>query len=659
MNNLKKDQLFDLLTQLDDKYYEEAIGGDPTKPLKIDVSRKPVKWYQIAAPIAACLVIAAGIIAAPRVIDHIRTANSDPDVVISDPDVSISEPEVSIPEPVILPELADYYEHYPLSDLAEIPVFDTLEAAAAGSRPDLTINVMKYGEFEVCLSADGVFRVSDETNWGLLFMKDLSLSLVKDGARYSHAAISKDIYPEESVYNYFYHDDEIPSITIHEFSDCAVASCQKFFSIKDYKISALSGRMADSDQISTMYTAEEPLVQQGNSLIDNLNGREYRFNFDTFGDTSGSAENFTELFRDIEGETIDNVESIYPVFKTSYLHSFDSEPSEMEKAGTMRRGMMNRYTIGEGDPDDPDDDIKIAIVGEYLYKLDGEDDLFVHGENFNVIMYKNNKLLKRVKLAPDYDKTVIGMTYSIQNKHYYFDGYTIVLINQSCFAAVTDDGGLVLLKGLMPDGTLGCAVAEIEEMNPLVQDGNSLFDIGNGVEYRFSPDNFKYTDPTKEQAHFTAIDDTSEFDSQLRNGHVYNNEEENIPMPDLSGYKTVLGSQDDLDRWNSFIASADPPILTFVSYGSSKQMDINKELYITFRTIQTAEFGLLDELPQPPMGLHGRRAPEIFGFDNDGNMLFSLYFNGEDYVQVSFDGTENSYCFSAEGSGISSAGNYM
>ncbi|MDE7229934.1 MAG: hypothetical protein K2N56_05585, partial [Oscillospiraceae bacterium] len=67
MNNT---QLFEILGEIDNKFYDEALGGDTEKPLKIDTSRKPLKWYHIAAPIAACLVLGVGIFTISRFLDR-------------------------------------------------------------------------------------------------------------------------------------------------------------------------------------------------------------------------------------------------------------------------------------------------------------------------------------------------------------------------------------------------------------------------------------------------------------------------------------------------------------------------------------------------------------------------------------------------------------
>lgn len=54
-------ELFDLLGQIDDKFYEEALGGDSEKPMKIIIERKPFSLKRTLVSVAACLVLGTGI----------------------------------------------------------------------------------------------------------------------------------------------------------------------------------------------------------------------------------------------------------------------------------------------------------------------------------------------------------------------------------------------------------------------------------------------------------------------------------------------------------------------------------------------------------------------------------------------------------------------
>lgn len=645
---MNKNQLFNLLTQLDDRYYEEALGGDPAKPLRIDVSRKPVKWYRIAAPIAACLIIGAGVIAAPRVIDRIRAASSDP--------IASGSNSTSSSDPTSAAEPKGYYALYPMLDENKVPVIRNTDAATADNTVNMTLSVAEYGEYDVCVTGDGIFRTTEGALSGL-YMQKMSISLVKDGELLSSAVIdggdTSDLWG-------CYTESYAKTPAVYEFSDCGVAVYERFFGIKDDKITLLNGRSIDSTGVNSLYyiDCDDVFVQTGDSLIDKNRGREYRFSFDTFGDTSGNADNFTELFYDIEDGSAIDVSDYYPMFTLKKLPAFDKEPSADDTANTIKRGMLREITLDTADTDRTDDDTKAALVGEHLYAVND----IIHGDNLAVILYRGDKLLKKVGLAPSYKQTTVDGNSDMLQK-YRFDGYTVILINGSCFAAVTDDDGLILLKGLKHDGALGFAITPVKGTQKLVQTGNSLFDVPNGIEYRFSPDNFKYDDPAAEQAHFTVIDSSSENAPQLTNGRVYNRNEDNIPIPDVSGYSRVLGTEEDRFRWKSFIWSAKPAVLTAVSTGDGRQLP-NKTIYLILDRIQKTEFWLTKQFPDTPAGggygsAAARRAPEIFGFDSNGNMLFSLYIPNEEYVQVTFGGSQESYIFGISREDIYFITNYL
>lgn len=654
---MNKNQLFNLLTQLDDRYYEEALGGDPAKPLRIDVSRKPVKWYRIAAPIAACLIIGAGIIAAPRVIDRIRTTTSDPDPnvsipAISDPDAVVSDPNVSSDSTGadFPPELSDYYEHYPVIDLSELTGNEPTDETGA----DLTLSVTKYKDCDICLTGNGVYRISDSD---ILHAENYSISLIKDGERYSHIDIGNDF----SLYAGY-----IPQPDIFDLSGHTVGACIKLFSIKDYKLSLLKGTIERK-------VVSDELEQQDDALIDRQNGYKYVFNFESFDDPEWKNMNFITYYPKIEDDPTINLTHYYPYLNEDKLPYFKLDPTEEDKKLMVKRAILEEFTLDTNGSSDNYRHTKVALVAEDLYRYYGDEASYIaRGKNLAIIMYRDNKLLKKIDLAPDYERTTVNTINTAFPWQYRIGGYTIALFNRSCFVAITEDGEMTLLKGLMPDGTMNTEVRYKHISEHLAQDGDSLVDIEGGFEYRFHPENFKYTNPSAAQAHFTVIDDLSEFDSKPTDGHIYNIGEKNIPMPDISGYNAVLGTQADLDRWNSFISSMERPLITCISVGKSKQMDLNKEMYITFRIIQDAKLGLLDELPDPSLYQNpivydpemqsdrtGRRAPEFFGYDSSGNLLFSLYFYNEEFVQVTFDGSKDSYIFDARGSGISEADNYM
>lgn len=311
--------LLKILGNIDRKYYDEALGGAPEKPLKIDVSRKPVGWYRIAAPAAACLVAAAGVvIAVPRIIDAINV--NDPITslpTISEP-ANTSDPTSSMPavsEPTVISEPRGYYDDYPLFSGEDIPLYasfdDVIDLETAN-----TISVTKYGDYDVCISAENIFCFEHPLDNRSDYAKNICLNLVKDNKRISYARFPTPPASGNDRYDYEISPDRADidnksGIEIYELNGSVIAAALlgggdnagAFFSIKDEKITLLRGTDITGESLGALNLSEK-LTANGSSVTDNENGREYRFDLDTLDNISDDTPNFSTHFTGISGEIV-------------------------------------------------------------------------------------------------------------------------------------------------------------------------------------------------------------------------------------------------------------------------------------------------------------------------------------------------------------------
>lgn len=330
---MKKTQLFDLLGEIDNKFLDEAVGADSEKPLKIDTGRNSVRWYHIAAPIAACLVLGAGVAVSMYFRSRpvpvgpgsqgsgSESGSTSTNVTISDP------PKDPNSDPIVLEppeEKIDYYGKFPIFAPENIPTLtNTHGEIDEKDVVNATLSVTELGEYDVCISAETVFFLEGEPD--IVYAAGVYMSLVKDGKQISSDGFSW-ISPVTSGRACYAFDKDISNISVEilELTDAHVAAVRynkattdefgtecELLSIKDDKISRIWGTDVTGSSPTTV-SFSETLIPIGNSIVDIGKNREYVCNVDAFNNNPYETPHFTTRFCNVKGEVVTQLSKKYP-----------------------------------------------------------------------------------------------------------------------------------------------------------------------------------------------------------------------------------------------------------------------------------------------------------------------------------------------------------
>lgn len=297
MNNY---DLLKLLGKIDRKYYDEALGSDPQKPLRIDVSRKPIKWYRIVAPIAACLVvICAGILIVPRFL-----GNGDPYIPIeSQPAESNSQPvnssgsgSTSTSESTPKPS-ESFYDRYPKFELDNIPIVSDLPPETNATMGTLRLS----DNSELCIAAETLWRPTDAPD--TIYAGDVYICLVKDGE-----CVSKAEFPMPQEYKFAFKIERETKLTRYPMVGNGVILAQLgdvdntcvFFLANDDEVTLLRGTDIVGNIGATITPPSGAVRIDGYSLKDDH--REYRFDLDTLDNISADTPNYSTHFSGVTGK---------------------------------------------------------------------------------------------------------------------------------------------------------------------------------------------------------------------------------------------------------------------------------------------------------------------------------------------------------------------
>lgn len=663
---MKNTQLLKMFGEIDNKFLDEALGGDSEKPLKIDTSRAPVKWYRIAAPIAACLVIGAGIITMSRFIN--KPSPVDP-------------PSVSNSNGVVIPQdEKGYFADYPQFRAENIPTFAFNDLLLGTIKDEdkvrATVAAAKLGEYYVCISADSVFHVENVSEPSVVYVRGLSLSLVKDGERLSYIEFP-DTDRINSISSYEFDDDMSNfSFEVFDFSQAAVAAIRlhvregyddadcAFFGIADEKIYVLQGTGVTGAKASAFVNLNfsGSLTKNGDSLIDNDKELEFRFDLNSFDKDPNAAPHFsTNAF------TLD-VGDFFPYLDLDTIPLMDSADFDPAKSPVIKRARIAETSVC------PHAGVSAALVGENIFRLAEDGKEYMRMEKLSVIYHNDTTLYDQVYLDPvdaggGRGNFVIRAKDQLPIKSYHialsgeerYDTPHIIVVggedfmrtDKPCctFVRLNTLGGyvfddtepeLTVLKGIYD--SVNTTVSHISTSNRLVELGNSLYDTKTGVNFAFFPEMFNYADPDADHAHFKCatmpLDDVAYAEGGIR----YNFDDDDQPTLGTTPQE-ALGTQEDLARFRDFILSGDIAVVHATTTNKTGRLsDVNATRIINM--IKNAEFGTFSEFPNPPAGGRGGTAGEfyIYGCGSDGSVLFTLYHNVA-WVSVVFGDCQTRYLF--------------
>ena len=667
---MKNTQLFELLGEIDDKFYDEALGGDSEKALKIDTSaRQPLKWYRIAAPIAACLVLGAGIFTISRLLDHSGVVK--PPVTSNDPInhrfVSASEADLEACKQLLLEKYSDISEFS--TRIMDIN-FDGVDEAV----------VRPYG-------GDSIVHIFSKYN----------------------GEMTETGYIDTEPYDYCIGDlSELKEYDPSLYLETGNRYWYFHFKAENKDAQMLAEAVARINYSGSSYTIDFPVAAYSTdytgSNIDSLilkKNWQYSYNFQGSGIDSGtdvSRNEFASLWdKHIPYEELDaafieyldkddpfkhSMEEFYPNLNLGKIPIIDGTtlsdgtPIDPGSASPIRRAWITGTRV-----DDENRSIGASLVGENIFTTLAEDsNNYMYMDKMSVILFQrdfeNFKTIDDTLLAVvDLDLIPAGNSggsrgnmivrqsgYSLESgfKLYHLDDIDIIAIGggnyirsegANCnFVGLTKKGKLILLKGTgLNDDTVSPYVST---SNRLVVSGNSLLDFERGVEFRFSPEMFEYAATDADHAHFRCSTLSPSEIPDVKGGYVYGFE---LEHPQMETHGSIQGTQEDLDRWYSFIASVKPAVIHaggMEEYTFDLTDENAAELFSIVKNAKFTPFTKANDSP-PSSG-----DPDwVVGCDSDGNVLFSIYY--KDGVSVSFDDSGKTYIFNANNSSIKQISAYM
>lgn len=88
---MKNTELFDILGGIDDKFYDEVLGGDSERPMEIRIKNPAFSIRNVMVPVAACLAVAAGIGVTAHFLNKVDII--DPNITTSD--AALANPNIT------------------------------------------------------------------------------------------------------------------------------------------------------------------------------------------------------------------------------------------------------------------------------------------------------------------------------------------------------------------------------------------------------------------------------------------------------------------------------------------------------------------------------------------------------------------------------------
>lgn len=289
---MKNTELFALLGEIDDKYFEEARLPDEEHGYEAIPDHQPFRGLMsILLPIAACIVIAIAAAVGAKLI------NGKNEVLPPDTGTTVSPSEITPAE------------GYPAISLADVP------RLADGNSPayNATLTSVAAGEYGVCLVGEDI-RIKDDENTPILNAARLYLELTQNGGIIDTKEIRFDGFSPEDGYELWF--DDLDSYLLHTFIDGGeliifrnnnffnrmldIGIEHIFYSIYNGKLAELYGDHSAFENDSPVYSCEKLKFDVGfNEFIEGTtntlfsNGRLYTFHPENFGADQAKYPSYT------------------------------------------------------------------------------------------------------------------------------------------------------------------------------------------------------------------------------------------------------------------------------------------------------------------------------------------------------------------------------
>lgn len=662
---MKNTQLFDLLGEIDNKFLDETIDCGSEKPIKVDTSRSSVRWYHIAAPIAACIVLGAGVFVGLRYrnfpaenpFDSTNSGSAgigsnlpNSGSVIIGP-ASPVEADIEVCKQMILdkyPDVSGFSTR--IMDINFDGVDETVVLPDGGDscihvfskqNGEMTeTGIIDIAQYENCLKDLSKLEIDGEAGslyWSFHFRyEDKENDMFIDAIpRIAYNGASYDIDFPLAAYTVGYNGSDIDNLTLK----------------KDWKYSPSSegsgietGTEISRDEFVSIWTTHMPYEE-----------------FDP---------RFAQYLRDVNGDANDpfrnDVDDFFPPLDLDNIPLMDSASFDPDTSSVIKRARIVDVLAL------PNANVHVSLVGENIFRLAEDGDEYIRMDKMSVIYFYKSKLYALVDIDPISANNTDGSHGNIIVRKenpafdiYHLDNADIIVVGDNDYIRSdgancnivaltnldthgtvfqTSDPELILLKGIYENND--SIVSRVNMSNILTVSGNSLLDAQNGVEFRFFPEMFEqYDDPDAEHAHFKCLDYEAPAQT-VKGGTAYNtmdNPTEYAKVPRMEGvHENDDGTQEDLDRWNNFISSVDPAVIHTAGWLDAPTHSLSdKDANMLLNILKTAKLTPANHKNEPAPAGGGS---SIIGCDSDGNVLFEAYWN-DHWISVTFDDSGKSYYF--------------
>lgn len=444
--------LFDLLGQIDSKFYDEVLGGDPEKPIKISTAGKSFSVKRLILPIAVCLVLAIG---AVFTVNYLKAP-------VYTVDISLEAKKLYLDE---YPELKQY-ENSGLAVRSRVMdincdgVDEIFVVTGTGEAPpqiysETESGIEKTGELEMTTFGT---KLTDPEQ---LFYYD------NDGQRYWY-------------YSYICYNGEegdVNDILVH------AAARINYDGVNYFTDFPLGYGSLDAEGAGKKYAKDLQF-----SLSDGIPFRGYvtekRFN-------EISADEFRILW---EKHTYlpDIITDFYDEYPALPLSEEDIPYSDAPFDDAIPKARISALPYGEYD---------IWLLGENVHRRENQFNGIFFTTAMDVALVKDRKIVSKESVVLDNDYTSVKdgkyIQFIIGNGSYFClydlkDTAIIAYVDkygfESNFFAVKD-GRIILLRGTInsDSGEIGHNVHASIGLQVL---GNTLIDSNNGMIYSFNPEAF-------------------------------------------------------------------------------------------------------------------------------------------------------------------------
>ena len=504
---MKNTELFDILGSIDDKFYDEALGGDSERPMQIRIKNPAFSIKNVVVPVAACLAVAAGIGVTAHFLN--KAGFVDPNVTTSSDTVS----DVSL----FNPNITD-------ADIAECKALlkDRYPNIDEYMSEDISAYYFRAADidFDGC---DEVLIVANDKNYSLFIFDKTPDGMVEtaqlDEFDQDYIDLSNIHRYEADGERYWYYYDtqtyELPrALEEYQYRLYAKTLARIKFEDGEYSIDhplcygySYENIARDEPEEWFFRIDWSNISEPAEMPVSNITPEEFKEKWNAHTELPGFCY-YT------------NYEEEYPMFDIANVPVIDPyRQPERRLPKTVfdvkDMGGYELWLIGSEIYQHPGEDPEIVSVGSLSLALVKDGKLIPSIEGFGCFISSANDGFSHFCLDTNLLDKYIRNIFTLE------DGTPIIEIRYQ--RADNDKFGVEsLFFGVKNDAlyrlySKDCGY-DVGDLGELTVDGNSLIDIENAVKYEFNPDAFEGN--PFEVPHFTKTEFIPEGDYPMYNGQA-------------------------------------------------------------------------------------------------------------------------------------------